>query len=250
MGKVGSTTVVDSLRAAGLERSVLPVHFLSEDLEKHQAVQARRTGRVVAPDHYLLGAALREALHRHPHAPCQIISLVRDPIAFVVSNLFEVPDPTVIDPRSVDGKIDPQQALQHLQHKFQRRAGTRYIDAWFDRELKRVFGIDVFAQPFPVDLGYACYQYGRARALVIRLEDLNNHGPQVLAEYLGLNEQLALVRSNTRQTSKDGEAYREVLKHLRLDEATCRDMYSCRIARHFYGPEMIDRFIRRWTHRG
>jgi hypothetical protein len=226
----------------------LAVHFLSEDLEKHQAAQARRTGKTAVPGHYLLGAELRDSLQRHPHVSCQIISLVRDPIAFIVSNLFEVPDPAVIDTCSPDKRINPQKVLQHLRQKFQRRAGTRYLDGWFDRELKRVFGIDVFAQPFPVDRGYAIYQRGRAQALVIRLEELNDHGPRVLAEYLGLNRPLALVRSNTRRTSRDGEAYREVLKHLRLDEATCRDMYSCRIARHFYSPAMVDHFIRRWTH--
>jgi hypothetical protein len=245
MGKVGSQSIVASLRAAKIPQHVLAVHFLSGDVDRVRGLREQNRTSAV-PYHLLLGAAVGKSVRENPGRPCRIITLVRDPVAFVVSNLFERAD-RVGDIQSHGGHVDPEKAHRHLDDKFRRLGGTNYMNNWFDRELKRVFGIDVFTEPFPVDRGYAVFKNGPVEALVLRLEDLSEVGPQVLADFLELDEPLRLVRRNCRDDSRDGAAYEQVLSRLRLNESTCRGIYGCRIARHFYSEELIERFVLKWT---
>jgi hypothetical protein len=247
MGKVGSRTVFESLRAAAIPNPVLAVHFLSADVERYRESRQKRAPHSPVSYHLLLGRSLGKRIRRNADWPCKIVSLVRDPIAFAISNLFQTPTHAKANIETADGRLDPERTRQYLEQRFRQGGGTNYIDHWFDRELRRVFGIDVFATPFPVDRGYAVYRRGRVEALVIRLEDLSTQGPRVLAEFLDLEQPLELKRSNSRSESQDAEGYAEVLRSIRLDEPGCRRMYACRIAKHFYGPELIEQFIAHWT---
>ncbi len=247
MGKVGSRTVYASLKAAAVAQPVLAVHFISDDVHALRHRRGTEHPGDAIPYHYLLGAAIGDELRRRRGAPCKVISLVREPIAFAVSNFFQKPQLAREDVWTDGGQIDADKALSYLKNKFRRGGGTNYIDNWFDRELKGVFGIDVYAAPFPVDRGFAVYTRGSVEALVLRLEDLSEKGPRVLADFLGLDGVVQLIRSNDRLHSRDAEAYRRVIDRLRVDPHSCEKMYACRIARHFYGDDMIARFISHWS---
>lgn len=247
MGKVGSRTVYTSLKAAAVAQPVLAVHFISDDVHTLRRRRGNEHPGDAIPLHYLLGAAIGDELRRRPGAPCQVISLVREPIAFAVSNFFQKPQLARENVWTDRGEIDADKAVSYLTKKFRRGGGTNYIDNWFDRELKGVFGVDVYATPFPVDRGYAVYQRGSVEALVLRLEDLSEKGPQVLADFLGLDGPVPLIRSNDRLQSRDAAAYRRVIERLRVDRRSCEKMYACRVARHFYGEDMIGKFVSHWS---
>jgi len=87
MGKVGSTTVTEALRASIDPRRVLQVHFLSDRLSSMVRTH-RRAGVRPLPYHLYLGRATREILRRRSQWPCLVVSMVRDPIARMVSDLF------------------------------------------------------------------------------------------------------------------------------------------------------------------
>lgn len=242
MGKVGSATVYRSLQQAALPNPVLHLHFLSGDLPEHRETHIR-AGVYPPPYHIYLGEAVRRLLNKNPHLRCKIITLVRDPIAFVVSNLFQ--NPQFIDELSLDkhGYLEAGRAVEHLHEVLRREETFRYVYQWFDKELKRVFSIDVFSVPFPRDTGYAFYRANTAEALLIRLEDLSQRGPTILAEFLDAGERIELFKGNVRKEAH----YDAAIKQLHLDRSLCREIYSSQFVRHFYDEEMIQRFIEKWS---
>lgn len=242
MGKVGSKTVYESLRAVAFPHPLFHLHFISDDITRYRKLFAA-SGYEQAPIEFDLGDAIRGELRRPGASRCKVISLVRDPIAFTISDLFENPEFAKTNLRSSDGAIDPQKAAAYLTTLVNQPDTFDYVFDWFDRELKREFDIDVFAEPFPKDLGYARLAGRRADALVIRMEDLSRVGPEAIAHFLDLREPLKLVDTNVRKDP----AYAWVLENTRLSQARLDQVYASRFVRHFYSDEAVNAFARKWA---
>lgn len=246
MGKVGSSTVYKSLQDTTLSNPVLHLHFLSHDLPNRRKSHTQ-AGIYPPPYHIYLGEAMSKALNKNRDYPIKIISLVRDPIALTISDLFQNPH-YAREVINTDGKtIDPQKAADYLNHELHNPKTFSYIFEWFDRELKSVFDIDVFAKPFPVETGYGVYSKDKVEALIIRLEDLAEKGPEAISEFLSLSDPLILRQSNVRNKSKDNKAYQTVLNRICLSPSLCREIYSSRFVKHFYSETTINKFISKWT---
>lgn len=245
MGKVGSSTVYKSLINAGIPNPVLHLHFISEDIQKYR--ETFKNAGLFPSRHLLLGEAVRRVFLKNPYFPCKIISLIRDPIAFVVSDLFQNPYFAKDDVKSDKDAIDPEKAYIYLERELKNPETFSYVNEWFDRELKRVFDIDVFAEPFPVDVGYSVFKKSNIEALVIRLEDLSTKGPNAISELLGLEKPLILEQSNVRKESSEAILYQRVLKKIRLDPSLCQEIYSTRFVKQFYSKVMIEHLISKWT---
>ncbi|MEN8219180.1 MAG: putative capsular polysaccharide synthesis family protein [Pseudomonadota bacterium] len=246
MGQVGSSTVYRTLREAKLPNPIYKVHFLSQDLHEHRK-KHEKAGFIPPPYHFFIAEALQKFLSREPQVSCKIISLVRDPIAIEISGLFQNSFFVKNSLRTPTGSICPQKASRYLERKFKKVDKFQYINEWFDRELKSVFGIDVFATPFPVDKGYAIYEKTNIELLIIRLEALSDKGPRVLSKFIGLDKPLQLKQANRRKNTDDAEIYHKVLKSLCLEPSLCQQLYSSRYVQHFYDELMIKTFISRWT---
>ena len=246
MGTVGSGTVAHSLEAVGIDSAVFHVNILSEDLEYYGRAQ-RKAGVNPLPYHMYLSEAIRDRLHRHPDVPVRIISLVRDPVAWAVSNVFQNPFFVPESVQAPNGMVDVQKAGNYLMRELENPENFDYVNQWFDRELKTVFGIDVFAEPFPVHTGFAIYRQNRAEALVIRMEDLPEKGPQAIAAFLGLVGRLEIRKASVSEDSDTADPYREVRDRVRLSRELCEQIYSGRLVQHFYSKELIESFTRRWT---
>ena len=246
MGKVGSASVYYSLKQSSIANTVLHLHFLSHDLQKYRQAHID-AGIKFLPDHLFLGAAIRQQLDIRPDWPVLVISLVRDPIAITISNLFQNPDFAGENIREPNGGIHPEKAHKLLERTLSSPTALSYIETWFNNELKKVFGIDVFAQPFAKDVGYQIYREGNVRALILRLENLIEWGPSVISDFLGIDKVLTLYTHNARNKSKDKNAYQKLYRMFSLSEPLCEQLYSSRFAQHFYSPDMTDRFISKWS---
>lgn len=246
MGKVASSTVCSSLKAAGLRNSVLHLHFLSEDLPDHIETH-KRAGIHIIPYHLMLSRAVREILHGSENRLCKVITLIRDPIAFVVSDIFQNPKFARQNIEHANGTISVEKVSEYLHYKLSKPDALDYQDGWFDRELKRVFGIDVFASPFPKNIGFEVYKGKRVEVLLLRVEDLSTRGAEAMSQFLGIRRPVDLKQCNVRNDSKDSRQYESLLNSFSIDESLCRAIYSCRLATHFYSEEMINRFVSKWT---
>lgn len=245
MGKVGSSTVYKSLKKASLPNPIFHLHFLSDDLLKHR--ETHQKAGVHIPYHIILGEAIHRKMAKKPKTEYKIISLVRDPIAYVVSNVFQNPHFASQNIKIDGGSIEPNKVRLYLTEMLSEPDAFKYVNEWFDRELKSVFAIDVFAEPFRVNLGYTIYRGAYAEALVIRLEDLSQKGPEAVAKFLGLDSPLSLKQTNSRSQSDEADTYQRVKKEIGISKDLCREIYSSKFAKHFYNEAMIDKFIAKWV---
>jgi hypothetical protein len=247
MGKVGSQTVYRTLRAARLPNPVYHVHWLSPDSISDVEERYRNSGTGIMPRHLITSRILRRRLDRDPQASWFIITLVRDPVARTISEFFELVRIFYPELITSDGSVHADRAIEVLQRAFENfDESTDRACTWFDRELKAVFGIDVFTHPFGQQGGYSFIRDRDVQVLVLRLEDLDRN-IMTLARFLSLSEPLHMVRANLSTTKEIASAHRFVLDNLCIPKPVCARIYSSRYAEHFYTGSMRSAWVQQWT---
>jgi glycosyltransferase involved in cell wall biosynthesis len=251
MGKVGSKTVEQSLlhayESVGVQVPIHHVHLLNElDALGQKAIQ-----EIPNPIESLQAMAeykkLRQEIDENPEQHWNIISLVRDPIARNIATLFQVLSGFVPDwrERYANGKLDVRELQECL-------INTSIINdspnQWFDMQIKQIpaFGIDVYAEPFPKELGYKIYPgTSCARLLLIRMENLNECAERAMHEFLGLKN-FTIHNTNIGEDKDYAELYR-TFKRTPLPLEYVRKIYNTKLARHFYNELELEAFTKRWT---
>jgi hypothetical protein len=258
MGKVGSTTVRVSLRAAGLDVPVRQIHFLSQDIiDENERILRKRFPSVK-----------RGFLYRHLWE-CQylrkqvdkglkgrrwrVVTLTRDPIARNISAFFQTLQVQLLDSgrrckiKSWYGfeiTIDIED-IECLVDLFLEKWDHDTPLVYFDRELKGVLGIDVFSREFSTSKGYQIYREEPADVLLIRLENLSQCAQDAFGEFLNIDG-FTLVRANVSSDKAYHAIYQKFLDSVVLPDSYVDRMYTSKYAQHFYSEEEIDLFRARW----
>jgi hypothetical protein len=254
MGKVGSTSIALSLKAAGLKQTtaVYQTHFLSEE-----GIGFRRE---LAEDGYggwnhfprkakkghLRGELLNNRLRRMREKGhrCRVITLVRDPVATNVSGFFHKDAwwPAELRHACRDNSADCLEALyQHFMASYPHDLPL----TWFDMEIKPIFGIDVFAAGFPRERGYEIYRGEFADLLLLKLERLNDRGEEAIKRFLNL-ESFHLVEANKAEDKRYSSLYRAFKQSLSLPDSYLEALYDSQFTQHFYTPEEVAGFREKW----
>jgi len=247
MGKVGSRTITETLRAAAPDLLIYHVHVLTEEgLQKAEARYRRAYpwNRRVA-QHFIEGRYLQRRLENPTNWPWRVITLVRDPVALNISAFFQTL------------RYHPDLALREWSPEYQEALQERFLRAhphrepleWLDRELNQALGVDVYSRRFPHERGYDVYSSDRASALVIRLEDLSSCGPAALSSFLGI-EPIELTSSNVAAAKRYADVYATFIKELKLPPDYVESMYDSKFARHFYTESELAGFRRKWSKAG
>jgi len=251
MAKVGSKSVVRSIRSARPGQPVFHVHTLTSRgiAAMEMFYRWSRVPSLPGAGHLLVSRFLKEQLQLGV-APgrWKIITLVRDPVARNISLLFQLgrrllPD---IKQRCDEGRLDPIAVFAQFEAAFPDQVDCM---RWFRNELQPVFGIDLFSTPFDIDAGYQVYHGPFADVLLIKTEFLNRCGEAALGSFLGL-EDLRLKRANVGATKPLGTRYKRLLDKLVLPRAFVDRYYDSPEVRHFYSPEELDRARSRWCTSG
>ncbi|MBU0689942.1 MAG: putative capsular polysaccharide synthesis family protein [Gammaproteobacteria bacterium] len=245
MGKVGSTAVYRSLRTAAQGAPVYHAHFLSyRGLDEVEGFyRAKGATRLVDELHYW--RAIRRKLDRSKRR-AWVISMVRDPVARDISDVFQnmpIHHASLLVP---GGEVQIRKTLDALAENFSAfDESSDYACTWFDREMKEVFGIDVFATPFDRARGYSILENERARLLLLRMEDMDDIFCDAMQAFMGLSVQLG--RFNDASDKGYHAAYKAVTGQVRLPRTVAEKIYASRYARHFYSDTMIEAFLNKWT---
>lgn len=253
MGKVGSSTVKASLRAAMPERIIYHVHALTEPelAFAEETFRENWSERPANPHTLWESQHLLETLRSSDRAAesRQIVTLVRDPIARNVSAFFEI-----MDVQLGFGYEERLRAvgLTEVVGELERFFWEEFPDhdlplRWFDDQIKGVFGIDVFERPFDRARGYDIYENDAGvRLLVLKLERLSECVGAAMKEFLGL-ETFELVPKNVGEEKYYTDAYRRFLERVTVPEPYLDRMYGSRLARHFYEPEELAELRSGWS---
>lgn len=243
MGKVGSSTILASLEALDLDVPLIHAHYLNDldELEKNTRLT------FPYPDEALgqlrKGRAIRKQIDNDPATTWNLVSLVRRPIARDVSAFFQTLDSFVPDLR--DRVSHGTISIDELAEVFVQEQYHHADDYWFDFQVKPLFGIDVYAEKFPVERGYKIFEGKKARLLVIRLEDLDSRGSIAMQEFLGLRN-FVLIRTNVGEEKTYASLYRRFLTEASLPTEYLDDMIGSRYANHFYTRSELEQDKAAW----
>lgn len=248
MGKVGSSTVVASLREHEPKLHIYHVHYITEaglgGRESFYRHGYKQIGHV--PQHLVEGRYVRHLMRRGKQdRRWSVVTLVRDPVACNISRFFQtlsVQHPDIrIEDCNLDGWVDA------VVTRFITAHNHRLTLDWLDVELGRALKIDPYAKPFDQERGYQTYAGPYTDILIIRLEDLNRVGPYALSTFLGLPSRITLSAENAALGKSYADAYGAVKRSIAKHTDYLEEMYTSKFARHFYTAGERAALRRRWT---
>lgn len=219
MGKVGSKSIYYSL-STHYPGAVLHAHRLSAT---HEESEIRRLYE---------WAVVQQK-------PLDIISLTREPIGRNVSAFFEN--------FGRDTGMSYEQAsfsLGELKAIFLANYEHDTPLQWFDNNIRKHFGIDVYATPYPEN-GTATYGHRNVRLLVIRLEAGDAVISEAIKQFLGLTA-FELIKKNVSQDKDYAMTYDAFTRTVKLPDDYIARMCESKYFTHFYSQETIDMVRKKW----
>ena len=242
MAKVGSSSIVAALEELGLP--VFHVHRMDE-AHLHAMREARRARgweTPPIPPHDHLGLRIRRhLLDRGGRA--RIITLVRDPIARNFSSYFEHLD-QIWQTRDAHAHVP----IAALTEGFLTRFTHEEPLTWFDDEMLRATGIDVYQHPFPA-AGHQTIRTDRFDLLILKSELPDAKKAVALAAFLGRSS-ITLAAKNQTSEKAVGLVFRQFANAIRLDGPFVDRMLESRYARHFYTDAEREDLRRTYAVRG
>lgn len=250
MGKVGSRSIVDSLKAMNLDQPVYHVHFLNPDnILKADHMLHHLYGRHYNVNRWCLYESRFVIQHflQQPPKNLKIISLVREPVARNISSFFHNIDKFIPNcaARYQAGKIDVGEITRHYLQSFHEH---NFPLTWFDDEMKNVFAIDVFSAEVSLsrDQRVFVYEHDALDLLVMRTEDIDDVAQEALQEFLQIKD-FRLKQANVSSKKSYNRVYDDFTKFVKLPETYLTTVYESQYARYFYRPPEIERFRARWS---
>lgn len=251
MGKVGSTSVYHALRGLPPHYSVYHVHTLQQARVRAEFSAYRATFHVrrLVPHHLLASRLLLQDLAlAQPRGRWKVISIVRDPIERNISSFFQTIE--LYHPTFQFSQRFKQQCTSELVSDLLELflANHDHLEPlyWLENEVEDVLGIDVFAKPFPTDLGYQTYGSTVADLVLFRLENLSKVWSTGISSLLK-SPPPPLPEANIASNKAYGELYRRFKKELVLPQRYIDRIYKSRFAQHFYGSAELERRRISWS---
>ncbi|OQY91009.1 MAG: hypothetical protein B6D41_09465 [Chloroflexi bacterium UTCFX4] len=243
MGKVGSSTLSASLAQLDFDVPVVTCHTLTDfdaqaEFIKTHAVDPTQPLQVIDRNRQI-----HNLLFSGRWKKFNVISMVRLPIRRTVSAFFEHWSTT--NPEFQTRNAAGAESVEFLVDEFLNHYFHNTADAWFDAQMRPVFDIDVFQEPFDHARGYQIYQNNTVRLLVLRLEDLRRVVTPAMQEFLAIPD-FTLTAANISETKGYGEIYKQFVERARLPRAYIEQMRNTRYARYFYSEQELDADARFW----
>jgi hypothetical protein len=256
MGKVGSSTLVSSLRAIHPPLAVFHVHYLQPaeiarmELRYRRAFRQRRS----VPTHMLETRYVRSLLDRRilpaPAGRWRLVIPFREPVARNLSAFFQTLHTTVpaLDLERELAQVGLDALLPRLAALFRETLDHTLPIRWFDLEPREIFGLDLPALPFDREQSWALHSNERAEAVVVKLERLRACAGPALQALLGVDG-VRLLPANEAREKAYYPIYSAFREWIRLPEEYVERLYAARWVQAWYTPAELDAFRTRWLGR-
>lgn len=234
MGKVGSSTMYNTLKKHLPFTDIFHVHFLSTNwLEKILPEKPQMFHRNINKGMHVLNH-----LSDNEQKRIKIISLVRDPFGRVVSDLFE--NWEAYFPNKPPNETKNDEILEKL-----KTSNLDYVLNWFETEFKNFTNFDVYHTPFDYQRGYTIYQNQDFDFICFQLEKLNSCYNSALKEFLKIDVP-ELLNANVTRNKNTGDLAGQIKQLYTPQEELLSHVYSSKFMTHFYSPTQIKNFKNRW----
>jgi len=220
MGKVASSSISHSL-SRQYPGVVLQAHYFKPN---HKDWRVRRLY------HWVIERA----------GPLNIISLTREPIGRNVSVFFQ----------NFEGQTGvPYEkanfSLEELKTIFLKKFKNEQPLHWFDNNIMKNFGIDVYFKPFP-KCGHSIYTHKNIRLLVMRSEINDSEKVKVIKDFLKMDS-FQLVNRNISAHKEYASTYMDFKRDVKFPLDYIDKMCKSKYFSHFYDQNVIDTVRRKWS---
>ena len=255
MGKVGSSTVWNSLKVSGIdqEKTLLRSHFTSKKgVQLFRKVHEDGYGGWQNFPAQIKGMVMAEKIksklyrwHFSEHNRCKVVTLVRDPVATNIAGFFQnyLWWPTEIYELC---RNKPSECLPELTQCFLENYPHDYPLNWLNWELGGIHGVDIETEGFSTSKGWKIYKQKNADVLVIRLDKLNACAQEAFKELLTIDD-FKIVNENVATNKWYADLYKEFKNSIILSEAYITKIYDSRWMQNFYTSEEISAFAAKWS---
>lgn len=235
MGKVGSTSIVNSLKKYGL--TAYHVHRINPQNIESVRLEHLRKGK--SPPDETLGLRLHKYIKQGKKL--KIITLVREPIGRNISAFFQNFE-VFAGIKYTNSKF----SAEELADKFIAEYNHSVPLTWFDVEIRETLGIDIYKYPFPKERGYVRIKRHQFDILILKSEIDDSVKEKCIMEYLGLDE-FKIIRENVGKNKEYYITYRQFLDAIMLPECYLEMMCNSKYTKHFYSHSDIQHIRLKWS---
>jgi hypothetical protein len=170
----------------------------------------------------------------------KIISMVREPIARLISFVFQAYNFASYNVKDQRKNIN-ERILKDLTGYIQK--GDIY--PWFHDELEYLTGINVYEYPFDKEKGYSVIKKDNIEILLLTMENMDNN-EQTIADFAGINE-FKLCKDNVGENKEYKYAYKRTKDEIEIPEDILDYYYNDNLQlKHFYTEQQIENFRSKW----
>lgn len=242
-GKVGSTTLCNSLAAGGWD--VYSIHGLNPrgrylHLPKEQ---------IPVCENYV--AEIKKQVK-------QVITVIREPVSRDFASYFEgilCADGQILIPQT-DGKNPITGSYEYFLYLLEKNESTDdknteaswYFNelGWYDDELKSVFGIDIYKYPFDKERGYSIIEENGINVLILKAEQ-SQVWQEAVRKFTGKEDFVMLGNENTAAHKIYAHLYQEAKETMQLPQEYIDFYYKDNERlKHFYTDAEADVFREMW----
>ncbi len=168
--------------------------------------------------------------YRRNQPSVKIISLVREPVSRNISAFFQ-------NMRRDTGLLadSSQLDIESLKQDFLRNYPHEIPLIWFDNNIHKHFGIDVYEIPFPAS-GHVVIERENVRLLILRHDLADVLKTELVSKFVGIDN-LRLTESNVGAEKPYAAQYAEFRK-IKLPLQYLHSLAASRYMKHFFRPEM------------
>jgi hypothetical protein len=228
-------------------------------LERHPEIEATKA-HFLQPQHFWRGPLARpvasSGLLKHrsiaqqpvrdyvisAESPIRMISLVREPIGFNLSNYTYFGRAYWM--RSF-WRSAPWRSTDWLMSHFMQTFPHDSSSLWWEHEFKATTGIDVLSLGFDAHQGWQRYSNNRFDCLVLRADLADPEKARVLSAWLGVSE-LTLERENTNDSQAAPGVYERMKSSMGLHRDYVDRMLDLPASRVFFTPTQRAAIKDRW----
>lgn len=245
-GKVGSSTICNSLSVVGV--NVTHFHYITDyfiyDLIPELAWEPNESEKKI------INECSEYCCNRLKQANrLKIITLVREPLIRDFS-LFLYHMNRIYKKKylSVDNSL-----IKACEQGIKKRATQNgkckygYQFEWFNKELKNVFGIDIYNYPFDKKKGFTIITQNNIEVLIIKLERLNDLANEI-KKFTGAPDNFKLISVNQSKDKNYRDLYKYLKKLIKVPNEILSMYYNNNpLVNHFYSEKEKEIFLKSWA---
>lgn len=241
-GKVGSSTILHSLRNAQIDAVQLHRVKFDNDIVQRVLCGENRYPKLIKQSSFSYYNNFLEDFITafRNREKIKIISLVREPISTDISTVFQWLGTGMLDRYIVDQNRDVIDVMLELVLKLKNR-----MFEWFESEFEEVLGIRIYDYPFDKKKGYIHIVKNNMDILVIQAEKIEKM-QNVIGKFVNSRE-FRIQNCNIASRKEYRQLYAEFMNRIKLPEEYVKFYYKNNDAMNFfYSKDDQDKFLNKW----